>query len=66
MGARWEKEVKSLLFLKKKKQKDFHSFAPSQTVKPGATRKSYLVHFFKKEPLASFRTTPRSHQDHSA
>jgi hypothetical protein len=41
---------KSLLFLKKKKQKDFYPFA--QRLPPGQTDKSFLVLFFKKEPLA--------------
>jgi hypothetical protein len=38
---------KSLLFLKKKKQKDFSDFAPGLAGRQ--TGKSFLVLFFKKE-----------------
>jgi hypothetical protein len=40
---------KSLLFLKKKKQKDFSHFAPGAASGTRAGRKSFLVLFFKKE-----------------
>ena len=38
---------KNLLFLKKKKQKDFYDFAPRLDGKQ--SHKSFLVLFFKKE-----------------
>jgi hypothetical protein len=47
---------KGLLFLKKKKQKDFSLFAPGIAAAP--SWKSFLVLFFKKEPLAFFTRRP--------
>jgi len=40
---------KGLLFLKKKKQKDFSPFAPSRMGTTAPMNKSFLVLFFKKE-----------------
>jgi hypothetical protein len=48
---RWYKE--GLLFLKKKKQKDFYALGPAFPKRPGPAHKSFLVLFFNKEPLAS-------------
>jgi hypothetical protein len=46
---------KGLLFLKKKKQKDFYPFAPGLCDLARAPMGgSFLVLFFKKEPLPSF------------
>jgi len=47
---RAEEKGKSLLFLKKKKQKDFHPFA-RRSIGASATQtnESFLVLFFKKE-----------------
>ena len=47
---------KNLLFLKKKKQKDFYDFAPGLAAMQ--SHKSFLVLFFKKEH--SFYTNPRT------
>jgi hypothetical protein len=46
MGRPWMVGRKGLLFLKKKKQKDFYKLARV----PGY--ESFLVLFFKKEPLS--------------
>ena len=43
---------KELLFLKKKKQKDFYSLSPDSPERPGPANESFLVLFFKKELLA--------------
>ncbi len=48
----WEGS-KNLLFLKKKKQKDFAPLAPNAPHVRCQTGKSFLVLFFKKEPLPS-------------
>jgi hypothetical protein len=42
-----------LLFLKKKKQKDFPRLMRKDRVSPHQAGKSFLVLFFKKEPLTS-------------
>jgi hypothetical protein len=52
-GLLQRREARILLFLKKKKQKDFYPFAPRLDGLPGRKgMKSFLVLFFKKEPLA--------------
>jgi hypothetical protein len=43
----------SLLFLKKKKQKDFIRLMRGDRIFPHQSHESFLVLFFKKEPLAS-------------
>jgi len=49
---------KSLLFLKKKKQKDFYPFLPRLTEQHRQQMgKSFLVLFFKKERLPGFLRT---------
>jgi hypothetical protein len=45
-------EERILLFLKKKKQKDFSRLMRRDSISPHQTNKSFLVLFFKKEPLA--------------
>jgi hypothetical protein len=49
MGIESSAGSKDLLFLKKKKQKDFSPFAPRRLSHPGLTNESFLVFFFKKE-----------------
>jgi hypothetical protein len=50
-GAARKTVSKTLLFLKKKKQKDFSILLAGETL--GTRNKSFLVLFFKKEPLSS-------------
>jgi hypothetical protein len=45
---------KNLLFLKKKKQKDFCKLVSEVQATPRPGRKSFLVLFFKKERLPCF------------
>jgi hypothetical protein len=46
---------KNLLFLKKKKKKTFPLCARAGRLARGQGRKSFLVLFFKKEPLPQLR-----------
>ena len=46
-----QRERKNLLFLKKKKQKDFHPLGPAYEIGTQPMDKSFLVLFFKKERL---------------
>jgi hypothetical protein len=58
LRALWPKEGrKILLFLKKKKQKDFSFLGAALDAEDGRKRmESFLVLFFKKEPLACLQT----------
>ncbi len=51
--SRVAKKEKSLLYLKKKKQKDFIRLVPAVAADGTRRFKSFLVLFFKKEPLPS-------------
>jgi hypothetical protein len=55
---RWFEERKSLLFLKKKKQKDFYPFAPVPVSGHGARCEKFFGSFFQKR--TAFFGTPHA------
>jgi hypothetical protein len=58
MSMRWFEERKSLLFLKKKKQKDFYPFAPVPVSGHGARCEKFFGSFFQKR--TAFFGTPHA------
>ena len=56
----WGRSFKSLLFLKKKKQKDFYPFMPGRVTPPGIKGMKVFWFFFSKKNILHFACTPRN------